>query len=192
MPNYDHANFYWRMELQPEEAATASSSTTIGNSTLGMLANDFVGAADSHHTRDRARRRNGRWFRIRRHALTVTPAWTVTPDTTSYFMVAEVDLEFRRLGRDESGEHRRAEPAGRTVEISGRSANAHDDESAEALNPVTTWQIGGAMREAAWTAEFRADADVWIGPGGAGDVRPGRASGFRTLTNTHTDYRRGR
>jgi len=36
-PNYDHANFYWRMEMQPEEVVTSATSTTIGNSTLGML-----------------------------------------------------------------------------------------------------------------------------------------------------------
>src|SRR5262249_849388 len=39
--NYDHANFYWRLELQPEFVAGVFSPTTIGNGTLGMLTNDF-------------------------------------------------------------------------------------------------------------------------------------------------------
>src|SRR5271154_6316234 len=37
--NYDHANFYWRMELQPEESADLYSASTIGNSGLDMLPN---------------------------------------------------------------------------------------------------------------------------------------------------------
>ena len=41
--NYDHANFYWRRELQPEAGATVFTGTTVGNSTLGMAANEFAG-----------------------------------------------------------------------------------------------------------------------------------------------------
>ena len=63
--NYDHANFYWREELQPETAANVFSATTIGNSTLGMLANDFVGAV-VRITRGTGATRKSRWFRIPR------------------------------------------------------------------------------------------------------------------------------
>ena len=42
--NYDHANFYWRIELQPEETVDIHSSITIGNSTLQMLTNEYSGA----------------------------------------------------------------------------------------------------------------------------------------------------
>ena len=42
--NYDHANFYWRLELQPEANVEIHSATTIGKSTLGMLPDDFKGA----------------------------------------------------------------------------------------------------------------------------------------------------
>ena len=70
--NFDHANFYWRFELQPPEQATIQSMNTVGNSTLNMLAGDYDGAtvwitggnrsrpgadsgflhADDHHSRD--------------------------------------------------------------------------------------------------------------------------------------------
>ena len=43
--NYDHANFYWRLERQPEYPATIHSATTVGNSTLQMVVDDNRGAA---------------------------------------------------------------------------------------------------------------------------------------------------
>jgi len=42
--NYDHANFYWRLELQPEVKADIQSATTIGNSSLTMVVNEYAGA----------------------------------------------------------------------------------------------------------------------------------------------------
>ena len=42
--NYDHANFYWRLELQPPEQVNIDSPTTIGNSTLNMVVNLYNGA----------------------------------------------------------------------------------------------------------------------------------------------------
>jgi len=42
-PNFDHANFYWRMELLPETAATLYSANTVGNGTLNMMANAYSG-----------------------------------------------------------------------------------------------------------------------------------------------------
>src|SRR6185503_3955219 len=32
--NFDHANFYWRMEMQPEYSGGIHSPTTVGNTTL--------------------------------------------------------------------------------------------------------------------------------------------------------------
>src|ERR1700730_19462737 len=34
--NFDHANFYWRLELQPEENVDIHSGGTVGNSALNM------------------------------------------------------------------------------------------------------------------------------------------------------------
>src|SRR5260370_32289931 len=42
-PNFDHANFYWRMELQPESAVTIHSATSVGNDSLQMTANRYTG-----------------------------------------------------------------------------------------------------------------------------------------------------
>jgi hypothetical protein len=61
--NFDHANFYWRLERQPERQATLHTENTIGNETLQMTDNAHRGAtaritrgrgaARSHPTRRR-------------------------------------------------------------------------------------------------------------------------------------------
>ena len=43
--NYDHANFYWRRELQPEYPATITSAVTVGNNTLQMGVDGYKGAS---------------------------------------------------------------------------------------------------------------------------------------------------
>ncbi len=54
-PNYDHANFYWRLELQPPEAVNITSATTVGNSTLNMVVNLYNGATVRINDRDGSR-----------------------------------------------------------------------------------------------------------------------------------------
>ena len=73
---------------------------------------------------------------------------------------------------------------GATVEVSGRSANVLDQESAEELNPLTRWQIGGA-------AGGGVDADVpplpvfGLNLAGQGTIDLVGIA-FTDLTNTHT------
>jgi hypothetical protein len=73
---------------------------------------------------------------------------------------------------------------GASVQISGRSANAQDDESAEALNPLTSWQIvgsaGGGVDSGLPPAPvFGIDL---VGQGTVDLV----GIGFSGFTNTHT------
>jgi hypothetical protein len=42
-PNFDHANFYWRTELQPPYAATIATANTVGNSTAEMGGANYAG-----------------------------------------------------------------------------------------------------------------------------------------------------
>jgi len=141
-PNYDHANFYWRMELQPEEAVTSATATTIANSTLGMLVNDYAGDI-VRITRGKGAAQERRVISNTTTTLTVAPAFAVTPDTTSFFTVAESTWTFGGLGSTSPVTMEVPNQPGASVEVSGRSANAQDDETSEALNPVTTWQIVG-------------------------------------------------
>jgi len=182
-PNYDHANFYWRLELQPEVVANIQSSTTIGNSTLGMLPDDFQSALvritrGTGATQERAIVSNDAT------TLTVSAAWTVIPDSTSYFVVADSTWNFGGFGALSPVDIQVPNRAGTTVEISGRSANVLNEESSPNLNPLTRWQIGGGEG-------IEADADVpplpifGLDPGGQGTIEL-LGIGFSTLTNTHT------
>ena len=76
--------------------------------------------------------------------LTVAPAWTVIPDTTSFFVVADSAWNFGAVGATSPVQMQVPNWGGQTVEISGRSANALDQESQYELNPLTRWQIGAS------------------------------------------------
>lgn len=181
--NYNHANFYWRLEFQPEVAANIHTATTIGNSTLGMLADDFKG--------DLARIVSGRGAKQERAivtndatTLTVTPPWTIAPDSTSIFVVTETTWKFGGVNIVSPAQIIVPDRPGTTVEISGRSANALDHESAPELNPLTRWQIGGGDGG-------EADSNTppipifGLNPAGQGNIEL-LGIGFTSFTNTHT------
>jgi hypothetical protein len=181
--NYDHANFYWRLELQPEVAVGIFSATTIGNATLGMLTNDFVGGV-ARITRGTGAAQERVILGNTATTLTVSPAWTIEPDTTSFFVVANATWTFGGLAATSPATIEVPNQTGVTVEISGRSANVLNQESAVELNPLTRWQIGGA-------AGGGVDADVPPAPvfglslAGQGTIDLVGIS-FTDLTNTHT------
>ncbi len=181
--NYDHANFYWRMEQQPEAGAQTFSSTTVANSGLGMLTNEFAGAL-VRITRGKGAAQERAVIANTATTLTIAPAWTVIPDTTSFFVVADATWNFGALGSTSPVSIEVPNQTGATVEVSGRSANALNQESAAELNPFTRWQIGGASGGGV-------DADIPAMPVFGLDLA-GQGSidlvgiGFTDLTNTHT------
>jgi hypothetical protein len=140
--NFDHANFYWRLELQPEVAANIHTPTSIGNTTLGMLADDFKGAlarivSGTGEGQERAIVTNDAT------TLTLTSPWTILPDSTSQFVVADTTWKFGGLSSISPAQIQVPDQPGTTVEISGRSANALNQESPADLNPFKRWQISG-------------------------------------------------
>lgn len=74
--------------------------------------------------------------------LTVATAWTVIPDSTSYFVIADSAWNFGAVGASSPVQIQVPNWGGQTVEVSGRSANVLDQESQYELNPLTRWQIG--------------------------------------------------
>jgi hypothetical protein len=180
--NYNHANFYWRLELQPEANAGIYSATTIGKNGLGMLADNFKGALvrvmrGTGATQERIVVTNTDT------TLTVTPPWLVQPDSTSYFVVADGTWKFGGLSGASPAEFEVPNMPGATVEISGRSANVHDQESAYELNPLTRWQIGGSGGGV--DVDTPPQPAFALNPAGHGTVEL-LAIGFTTLANTHT------
>ena len=182
--NFDHANFYWRMELQPESAVAVHSSNTVGNGTLQMAVNRYRGML-ARITRGRGAGQERTISANTGTALTVAPKWDLEPDATSFFVVAENGWRFGALAKSSPVQFAIPNRSGETVHISGRAANVNDVESAAELSTVTRWQINGSGTSGG-------DSDVPPVPffGMAADPRGGRVilSGvsFTALTNTRT------
>ncbi len=146
-----------------------------------MLANNFVGGL-ARITRGTGGTQERLVVSNSSTTLTVTPPWTVIPDSTSLFVVTEATWKFGGLSSTSPAQIEVPNRPGGTVEISGRSANVLDEESAYELNPVTRWQIGGSSG---------VDTDVPTQPvfglnlAGQGTLELVEV-GFTDLTNTHT------
>ena len=179
-PNYDHANFYWRWELSPEAAVTGATSTTITNTALAMTPDNFQNAL-VRITRGTGAEQERVVTANSATTLTVTPAWTVTPDTTSFFTIAEATWTFGAVVTVSPAHLQVPNRGGAPVEISGRSANALDQESPYALNPLTSWEIGGSGTDSGIPP-----LPVFaLSAGGQGTVELEGVS-FTTLVNTNS------
>lgn len=140
---FHHANFYWRLELIPENNVESHSLTSIGNTALGMGVDDFRGAM-VRITRGTGETQERTVVTNTATTLTVSPPWRVEPDSTSYFAVAEATWKVAGMVSGSPVEFEGPPQPGSTVQISGRAANVLNRESAYELSPVTRWQIGSA------------------------------------------------
>ncbi len=179
---YDHANFYWRLEQQPEAAAKLVSPNTIGNDTLHMLANENRGML-VRITQGKGAGQERLISANDEQTLTVFPKWDVEPDSDSMFVIVEPSWKFGALTIQGPAEFSVPNRTNAAVHIMGRSANVHDQECAEELSLLTRWRIGGGGTVA--------DADVppapifGLVPAGKGTVELAGV-GFEDLTNTRT------
>ncbi len=142
-PNYDHADFYWRLELQPAVTATTFSSTTIGSSILEMIPATYIGMT--------ARIISGTGFGQERtisgntvNVLTLSNAWDITPDSTSNFTIAQGTYQFGATTQTSPAQFTIPNQAGNVIQISGRSANCNGVEAPYEISPLTRYEIGGA------------------------------------------------
>ena len=179
-PNYDHANFYWRWELSPEAVATSATTTTISNTSLGMTPDSFQNVL-VRITRGTGAGQERVITANDATTITVIPVWTVTPDTTSYFTVAESTWTFGAVATVSPAHVQVPNRGGADVEVSGRSANALDQESPYPLNPLTSWQIGGTTTDGG----IPPLPSFTLTAGGQGTVSLTDIT-FGTLVNTHT------
>jgi Putative phage tail protein len=181
--NFDHANFYWRLELQPSEAADIFSATTIGNSTLHMLPNEYTGAT----VRIVSGTGGGQELTIASNSsttITTRTNWGVMPDATSKFVVADSTWQFGATSNASPVSFAVPNREGVTIQISGRAANALDQECAYEMSPLTDWRITGAAGDSI-------DTDVpgvpafGLSTTGQGTVEVA-GIGFASLDNTAT------
>jgi hypothetical protein len=180
--NFDHANFYWRMEQVPESGVTIHSPTTVGNGTLHMTVNAYRGMT-ARITKGMGAGQERTITANDLTSVTVSPAWTVEPNATSFFAVAEAGWHFAAQTKSSPVQCAVPNLAGEVVEITGRAANVNDVECSPQLSVVTRWQIGGSGTS---------DADVpgvpffGLSPGQSeGTVQLSGVS-FADLTNTQT------
>lgn len=183
-PNYDHANFYWRMELVPETAAAAFSTNTVANSALSMPENRYRGAV-ARITRGKGAGQERAIAANTATTLTVAPAWSVEPDTTSFFAVAESGWKFGATAKSSPVQFGIPNFSGETVEVMGVAANANDVECAAELSTVTRWPIGGGGSEGGDT-DVPATPFFGLGAGQRGGTVELSGVSFPDLTNTKT------
>jgi len=181
--NYDHANFYWRMELEPERAATIHSATTIGNANQQLPENSLRGTVVRIH-KGKGKGQERTVIANSSTTLEIAPRWDVEPDETSIYVVAEPSWRFGALGRSDYVQFELPYRAGATVHICGRAANVNDKECAYELSPVTRWRLGGG---GAVPVDLEPPPKPVFGlaPTGRGSVELMNI-GFEDLTNTRT------
>ena len=116
--------------------------------------------------------------------LTVSPAWSVTPDNTTTFVITESAWKFGAVTSISPVEFEVPNEMGTVVEVTGRGANVRDQEGTSELCPVTRWVVGGASGS-------QLDSDVppapnyVLGIAGQGNITLSQV-GFATLTNTRS------
>ncbi len=165
-PQFDHVNLYWRWELLPEASVTSHSLTSVGNSSLQLNPDQFKSAIvriTRGHGAAQERQISGNTAT----ALTVDPPWTIEPNATSFFVIAENSFRTGARGNSSPLVIDVPERIGSVIQISARAANTSNDEASYQLSPLTRWTLGQS-------GGLAADADVPPAPGFALHASPSR------------------
>jgi hypothetical protein len=141
-PAFDHANFYWRLELQPEYAATIATSNTVGNSEAQMADARYAGMV-VRITRGTGAGQERTIASNTATTLTVTEPWDTQPDATSFFVVAEAGWHFAVASKTSPVQFDIPNRTGAVLQIQGRAANVNNLENPSALSTLTRWVVGG-------------------------------------------------
>lgn len=181
--NYDHARFYWRFEAVPEHPATAFSANTIGSAILQMIPDEHTGKV-ARITRGKGAGQERSILANDVSTLTVMSNWSVVPDNTSQFVVAEAGWHFGASGETGPIEFEVPNRAGATVHVSGRSANALGRECSYELSPLTRWRLGGASGPGL-DGDVSGPPTLGLFPTGQGTVEL-VGVGFSDLANTRS------
>jgi hypothetical protein len=178
--NFDHANFYWRLESLPESPVSSASATTLSSDLLSLAADEYRGQL-ARITKGVGAGQERRILSNTDKSLTVAPAWHLAPDQTSAFVIVDNSWQFGALGVSSPVSVEVPNRSGATVEICGRAANVYDLESAYELSPITPWRIGGAG--ASGDADVPPEPVFALTTKGQGVVEVA-GIGFGQLTNT--------
>ncbi len=181
-PNYDHANFHWRMELMPEVEASLQGPSMVGNANLAMLPNEFKGSV----VRVTGGKGEGQERVVASNDATtfaLTSPWTVALDASSRFCVAEPSWRFGGSTRSDEIRFEVPNRHDTVVQISGRAANARDVETAAEMSILHRHRIGGGS--ALWDTAAPTEPVFGLSSNGKGRVEL-LGIGFTELKNTRT------
>jgi hypothetical protein len=140
--SFDHANFYYRYEYAGPFPATIYSATTIGWSDMGATSLAYAGMVvriieGTGRGQERSIANNDQT------TLTVSPAWSVVPDATSQFVIAEASWRFAAVSSSTPVQFEIPYKTGAVIQISGRGVNVNNQEGSPDLCPLTRWTLGG-------------------------------------------------
>ena len=139
--SFDHANFYYRYEYAGPFTATDGSKTSIscqdmgavGQAYFNMVARIVEGAGKGQERQISANDAT---------TLTITPAWTTVPDSTSQFVISESSWKFAAVSATSPAKFQIPYRAGNVLQITGRAANVLNQESSPDLCPLTRVALG--------------------------------------------------
>ena len=144
--SFDHANIYYRSEYAGPFQADIYSSNSIGWSDMGAVTGAYVGMV--------ARIIEGTGRGMERSillntgsTLTLNPAWSLTPDQTSVFVIAETSWKLAAVSTYSPALFDIPYQAGTVIQITGRAANVNNQESNPELAPLTRWNLGGGSTD---------------------------------------------
>lgn len=140
--NFDHANFYYRNEYAGPFAADISSARTIGWSNMGAVSNAYTGMVVLI-TEGTGKGQQQSILSNSATTLTLTSSWPVLPDLSSVFVIAEAAWKLAAISSYSPVQFTVPYSAGSVLQITGRAANAMNQESMPDLAPISRMHLGG-------------------------------------------------
>ena len=144
--SFDHANFYYRYEYAGPFPTTSGSSSTIAYNDMGATSLAYSGMVvriieGTGRGQERLIAANDAT------TLTVSPAWSAVPDSTSVFVISEGSWRFGAVSATSPARFELSYQTGTAIQILGRSANVHNQEASADLCPITRLQLGGGQKD---------------------------------------------
>ncbi len=144
--SFDHANFYYRFEYGGPYQTTSATVSTIVCADMGAT----PGAYSTFVARIVSGTGAGQERSISSNdstMLTISPSWSIVPDTSSTFVIVESSWVFAAVSNTSPVQFEIPFSQGEVIEVSGRSANVANQEASVDLCPITRVALGGGNTE---------------------------------------------
>ncbi|MDQ6678018.1 MAG: phage tail protein [Acidobacteriota bacterium] len=184
-PNFSFSNIYWRFETEGEASAVTHSITTIGNQSLQLTTDLYVG----YSVRIVSGLGVGQERTVVSNTnavLTIDPSWDIEPNASSTFVISQTAFHFAATGKGNRFQFEVPNREGVVVQISGRSVNGIGVECPYELSPLTRWKLGGAGIRSVDTAVPSLPGFAVTLPASQGGAVEFAGISFSDLTNTAT------